>query len=199
LAVILSKKANSLTKSDLQIVAAFALEKLDYNRAMLVAKRHGLLKDSKSTDAFQEARTALVKRVNEADETALARLVIECALLDSAYHEPPSGDDRLLAAARKHRIDVDALARAVREEFAAKQRKLSRRQRSRLNVRPRLRLPYSSRKKIENALGAKPSAFSCRADIGWNKSRKLTRQRSLFTLLRGNFHDLRGFPCSSTA
>jgi hypothetical protein len=39
------------------------------------------------------------------------------------YHEPSSGDDRLLTAARKHRIDVDAVARAVREEFAAKAKK----------------------------------------------------------------------------
>lgn len=123
LAAILSKIANPLTKSDLQIAATFALEKLDYNRATLVAKRHGLLKDTKGTDAFQESRTALVKLVKDADETALARLVMECALLDSAYHEPSSGDDRLLAAARKHRIDVDALARAVREEFAAKAKK----------------------------------------------------------------------------
>lgn len=123
LAAILTKAASPLTKCDLQIVAMYALEKLDYNRATLVAKRHGLLKDGKSSDAIQQGRTALVKLVKEADETALSRLVMECSLLDSAYHEPSSGDDRLLTAARKHRIDVDAVARAVRDEFVAKAKK----------------------------------------------------------------------------
>jgi ParB family transcriptional regulator, chromosome partitioning protein len=128
LAAILAKTASPLTKNDLQIVAMFALEKLEYNRATLIAKRHGLLKDSKSDNAFQESRTALVKLVKDSDETALSRLLVECALLDSAYHEPSSGDDRLLAAARKHRIDVDAVARAVRDEFATKAKKAVRKE-----------------------------------------------------------------------
>jgi len=129
LAAILSKTKDPLTKSDLQIVATFALEKLDYNRAVLVAKRHGLLKDTKNSDAFEQSRRGLTKFVKEADETTLSRLLIECALLDSAYHEPSSDDNRLLAAARKHRIDVDAVARTVREEFAAKTKKAAAKQR----------------------------------------------------------------------
>jgi len=128
LAAILAKTTSPLTKGGLQIVATFALEKLDYNRATLVAKRHGLLKETKAENGFQQSKVALAKLVKDSDETALSRLLIECALLDSAYHEPYSGDDRLLVAARKHRIDVDALNRAVREEFAAKAKKAARKQ-----------------------------------------------------------------------
>ena len=48
---------------------------------------------------------------------------MECVLLETAYSTTNGNDDRLLTTARRYRIDVERIARSVRDEFAAKAKK----------------------------------------------------------------------------
>ena len=99
------------------------LEKLEHQRRIAVAKRHKLLTGRNAETDFQQAEVGLKKFVKEAEEDELCRLLMECVLLETAYSTTNGNDDRLLTTARRYRIDVDRIARSVRDEFAAKAKK----------------------------------------------------------------------------
>jgi hypothetical protein len=117
LATVLQRASAPLKKADLQVVAQYLVEHLSYNQVPTLAKRHKveIKKDSDS------AHEILVKQVNTYDEAGLCKLLLEISLLDSAYQRSTAdGDDVLMSAAKRYRVDAEKLQKAVVEEFATK-------------------------------------------------------------------------------
>jgi hypothetical protein len=106
-----------LKKADLQIIAQYLIGHLSYNQVPALAKRHkiGVKKDSDS------AQELLAKQVGTYDEAELCKLFLEICLLDSAYQRSTTtGDDVLMNAAKRYRVDAEKLQKAVAGELAAK-------------------------------------------------------------------------------
>ena len=100
------------------------IEKLDHQRRILLAKRHKLLSGPNSDAEYQAVEKALRSFVKESSDAALCRLLLECALLDSAYQVGASAEnDSLLRVARRYRIDVDQIGRAAKESLTARAKK----------------------------------------------------------------------------
>src|ERR1700734_951512 len=117
LATILQRASAPLKKADLLAVAHYLIGHLSYSQVPALAKRHKLeaKKDSAS------AQELLAKQVATYDEAELCKLLLEISLLDSAYQRSTSRrDDVLMDAAKRYRVDVEKLQRAVAEELTAK-------------------------------------------------------------------------------
>jgi hypothetical protein len=123
LATILQRISASLKKSDLLAVAHYLIGHLSYSQVPALAKRHKVevKKDSAS------AQELLVKKASTYDEAELCKLLLEISLLDSAYQRSTtSRDDVLVDAAKRYRVDIEKLQKAVAKEFAAKRDKKTR-------------------------------------------------------------------------
>jgi hypothetical protein len=117
LATILQRVSVPLKKADLLTVADYLIGHLSYSQVPTLAKRHKVeaKKDSAS------AQELLAKQVSRYDEAELCRLVLEISLLDSAYQRSTaSRDDILIDAAKRYRVDIEKLQKAVAKEFDAK-------------------------------------------------------------------------------
>ena len=64
-----------------------------------------------------------MKKISTYDEAALSRLLLEISLLDSAYQRGDVSQDLLMDAAKRFRVDVEKVEKAVAAEFAAKHSK----------------------------------------------------------------------------
>jgi ParB family chromosome partitioning protein len=120
LATVLQRVSCPLKKADLQLVAQYLVEHLSYNQVPMLAKRHKVevKKDSSS------AHELLAKQVGTYDEAEICKLLLEVSLLDSAYQRSTgNGDDVLMSAAKRYRVDTEKLQKAVAEELAAKRDK----------------------------------------------------------------------------
>jgi ParB family chromosome partitioning protein len=123
LAAILERVSVPLKKTDLLTIAQHVLASVPYNRLPLLAKRHKL-EIGKSNASPVEI---LSKHIARYDESGLTRLLLEISLLESAYRNGGDSDaDVLLTGARRYRIDVEKMQKAVAQEFAAKQKKKER-------------------------------------------------------------------------
>lgn len=123
LASVLAKAQAPLAKADLELIAMRLLDKLEYQRRVLIAKRHKLISGKSAEIDHNEMVNGFKKMFKESDETGLSRLILECILLESAYYAPSSGDDLLLTTAKRYRIDAEKIARKVRDDLAAKAKK----------------------------------------------------------------------------
>jgi hypothetical protein len=119
LAAVLERVSAPLKKADLLTVVHHVIGQLPYNQVPTLAKRHKV-EEGKSTKTPQEL---LAKRVTTYDEAALCRILLEISLLDSAYMRSGASDELLIDAAKRYRVDVEKLEKAVVAEFAAKHRK----------------------------------------------------------------------------
>jgi len=120
LATILQRVSAPLKKPDLLTVAHYMISRLSSNQIPAVAKRHKL-EVKKDSDSGQEL---LAKQAGNYDESELCRMLLEISLLDSAYRRSSNdGEDILLSVARRYRVDVEKLQKAVATEFAAKREK----------------------------------------------------------------------------
>src|SRR5713226_1266974 len=120
LATVLERVSAPLKKADLQIIAQYLVVHLSYNQVPALAKRHKV-EVKKDSDSAQEL---LVKHIGTYDESELCKLVIEISLLDSAYQRANvNGDDALMNAAKRYRVDAEKLQKAVAKEFDAKREK----------------------------------------------------------------------------
>ena len=120
LVTILQRVSAPLKKADLLTVAHYLISRLSYNQIPAVAKRHKI-EVKKDSDSGQEL---LAKQVGNYDETELCRVLLEISLLDSAYRRSATdGEDTLLSVAKRYRVDVEKLQKAVAVEFAAKRDK----------------------------------------------------------------------------
>jgi ParB family chromosome partitioning protein len=116
LAAVLERVSAPLKKADLLTVVHHVIGQLPYNQVPTLAKRHKV-EEGKSTKTPQEL---LAKRVTTYDEAALCRTLLEISLLDSAYMRSGASDELLTDAAKRYRVDVEKLEKAVLAEFAAK-------------------------------------------------------------------------------
>jgi len=101
----------------LQIIAQYLVAHLSYNQVPALARRHKV-EVKKDSDSAHEL---LAKQVGTYDESELCKLLLEVALLDSAYQRSTAnGDDVLMSAAKRYRVDAHKLQKAVAGEIAAK-------------------------------------------------------------------------------
>jgi ParB family chromosome partitioning protein len=119
LAKVLERVAAPLKKADLLTVAQYTIGHLSYNQVPVLAKRQKV-DTAKTTKPPQEV---LMKKISTYDEAALSRLLLEISLLDSAYQRGDVSQDLLMDAAKRYRVDVEKVEKAVATEFAAKRSK----------------------------------------------------------------------------
>src|SRR5579872_3939329 len=117
LATILQRVSAPLKKADLLTVAHYLIRHLSYGQVPVLAKRHKV--EAKGDSA--SAQELLAKEVSTYDESDLCRLLLEIALVDSAYlRSVTSRDDVLMDAAKRYRVDTEKLQKTVAKEFAVK-------------------------------------------------------------------------------
>lgn len=116
LAKLLERMGAPLKKADLLTVVQYTIGHLSYNQVPVLAKRHKV-ENSKTSKPPQEV---LMKKVSTYDEAALCRVLLEISLLDSAYERGNASQDLLMDAAKRYRVDVEKVEKAVAAEFAAK-------------------------------------------------------------------------------
>jgi ParB family chromosome partitioning protein len=103
-------------KRDLLFVAERLASLLDENRAAILAKQHGI-KKAKDNDSIGKLFAAFLRR---ADEGTLGRAVVEAVILHTASRGNVS--QALRDAATAYKVDTDAIAAKVKQEFAAKEK-----------------------------------------------------------------------------
>jgi ParB family chromosome partitioning protein len=98
----------------------FAIEKLvstmDENRVEMLARQHGI-RQKRDDGGIGKTFAAFVRR---ADEGTLSRLLVESSILLATSRGNPSSV--LKDAATVYKVDTDAIAAKVRQEFAAKEK-----------------------------------------------------------------------------
>ena len=105
-----------LTKRDLLFVVERLASLLDENRLAVVARQHGI-KKAKDSDSLTKLFAAFLRR---AEESALGRALVELAILHAATRQNVLQVLRDAAAAYK--VDTDAIALKVKQEFAANEK-----------------------------------------------------------------------------
>jgi len=103
-----------LLKRDLQFLLNQIAPLLDDWRLQTLARQHGIRKD-RETDGIGKLFAAFVRRSHEG---TLSRLLVEAAVLLAAARTNPAVV--LREAAATYKIDTDAIALRVKQEFAAK-------------------------------------------------------------------------------
>ncbi|WP_263358633.1 ParB/RepB/Spo0J family partition protein [Acidicapsa ligni] len=105
-----------LMKRDLLFVVERLAAMLDENRLAIVAKQHGI-KKAKDSDSIEKLFAAFLRR---AEESMLGRLTVELTIvLAAARNNAPSV---LKEAATAYKVDTDAIASKVKQEFVAKEK-----------------------------------------------------------------------------
>jgi ParB family chromosome partitioning protein len=105
-----------LMKRDLLFIAEQMLPLLDDKRQEIVARNRGI--KPKQGESAPKLLTAFVRK---ADESALGKLIVETVILLSARTQSDGGKV-LRAAAQAYKVDTDAIALKVKQEFAAKEK-----------------------------------------------------------------------------
>ena len=103
-----------LMKHDLLFVVEHLAASLDERRMEVVARQHGI-KKAKDSDSIAKLLNAYLRR---AEEGELGRLLIEMVILNASQN---SGTV-LKEAAQHYKVDTDAIAATVKQEFAEKQK-----------------------------------------------------------------------------
>jgi ParB/RepB/Spo0J family partition protein len=106
-----------LMKRDLLFVAERLANLLDENRCAILAKQHGI-KKAKDNDSIDKLFAAFLRH---ADEGTLGRAVIEAVILITASRG--NAAQVLRDAATAYKVDTDAIAAKVKQEFAAKKKR----------------------------------------------------------------------------
>jgi ParB family chromosome partitioning protein len=120
LAAVLAKVAAPLKKADLLQVAQYVLAHLPNAQVQALAKRHKVEAD-KSNPSIE---SLLAKRIASYDEAGLCRTLLEISLLDSAYQRGSQApNDPLLESAKRYRIDLPKIEKAVAQQVAVQQEK----------------------------------------------------------------------------
>jgi ParB family chromosome partitioning protein len=128
LAEVLKRVGAPLDRADLTLVAGTLLKKLDPLRQELLARRHKLVEGTSSEVTHPQVQQAIARLLRQPEEGALSKLLIEVVLLECTDRTPTSDPDVLIATAKRHRVDVDKVRKAVEQEFTAKRAKQSAKQ-----------------------------------------------------------------------
>jgi ParB family chromosome partitioning protein len=105
-----------LMKRDLLFVVERLAAMLDENRLAIVAKQHGIRK-ANDNDSIGKLFAAFLRR---AEESVLGRLMVELTIVLAAAHS--NAPSVLKDAAAAYKVDTDAIAAKVKQEFAAKEK-----------------------------------------------------------------------------
>jgi ParB family transcriptional regulator, chromosome partitioning protein len=105
-----------LMKRDLLFVAERLASLLDDNRLSIVARRYGI-KKAKDSDSLGKLFAAYLRR---AEESVLGSVMVEATILYTSTRHNPA--QVLHAAATVYKVDTNAIALKVKQEFAAKDR-----------------------------------------------------------------------------
>ena len=105
-----------LLKRDLQFLLNQIAPLLDESRLQTLTRQHGIRKD-RETDAIGKLFAAYVRR---ADEGTLSRLLVEATILLTTARTNPAVV--LRDAAAIYKVDTNAIALKVKQEFAAKEK-----------------------------------------------------------------------------
>ncbi len=116
LAAIAAAVPVRLMKRDLLFVAERLAVLLDENRLVLLARQHGI-KKTKDNDSIEKLFLAFLRN---SDEGTLGRVLVEVSILQLASRRNPP--QVLKEAAAIYKVDTDAIALKIRQEFAAKDR-----------------------------------------------------------------------------
>ena len=103
-----------LMKKDLLFVLMRTFPLLNEWQLQTLARQHGIRKD-RETDMLDRMFTAFLRR---ADEGTLSRLLVEVSVVLATGRS--NGADALREAATVYKVDTDAIALKVKQEFAAK-------------------------------------------------------------------------------
>jgi ParB family chromosome partitioning protein len=101
-------------KTDLLFVLIQTFPLLNEWQLQTSARQHGIRKD-RETDLLDKMFTAFLRR---ADEGTLSRLLVEVSVVVATGRS--SGANALREAATVYKVDTDAIALKVKQEFAAK-------------------------------------------------------------------------------
>ncbi|MHB2006589.1 MAG: ParB/RepB/Spo0J family partition protein [Acidobacteriaceae bacterium] len=104
-----------LMKRDLLFIVERIATLLDERRLEIVARNRGI-KKAKESDSIPKLLSAYIRK---ADEGELGRLLIEMVILHSARTQPDGGKV-LKEAAEHYKVDTDAIALKVKQEFTTK-------------------------------------------------------------------------------
>ena len=105
-----------LMKRDLLFILEKLVSLMDENRVEMLARQHGI-RQKRDDGGVAKTFAAFLRR---ADEGTLSRLLVESSILLAATRGNPSSV--LKDAATAYKVDTDAIAAKVRQEFAAKER-----------------------------------------------------------------------------
>ncbi len=130
LAGVLKRIGFPLDRAGLVLVASALLNKLEPIRKEVLARRHKLIEGTTREVTYPQVQQAIVKLLRQVDEAALSKLLIEVALLEVADQTSPGDADVLTATAKRHRVDVVKVRKAVEQEFAAKRAKQATKQKN---------------------------------------------------------------------
>jgi ParB family chromosome partitioning protein len=117
LAVISAAVPVRLMKRDLLFVVERVAAMLDENRLVIVAKHHRIKKE-KDNDSITKLFVAFLRRT---EEGMLGRVLVELTIVLAAAHS--NAPKVLSEAAAVYKVDTDAIAAKVKQEFAAKAQK----------------------------------------------------------------------------
>lgn len=106
-----------LMKRDLLFIVERVTTMLDERRLEVVVRNRGI-KKAKDSDSIPKLLSAYIRKANEGE---LGRLLMEMVILNAARTQPDAGSV-LKQAAEHYKVDTDAIALKVRQEFAAKQK-----------------------------------------------------------------------------
>jgi ParB family chromosome partitioning protein len=105
-----------LMKRDLLFIAERLVSLMDENRLMAVARQHGI-KKAKDNDSIGKLFVTYLRR---AEEGVLGSVLVQLSLVLAASRQ--NGTNMLCDAATLYKVDVDAIALKVKQEFAAKEK-----------------------------------------------------------------------------
>jgi ParB family chromosome partitioning protein len=105
-----------LMKRDLLFILEKLVSVIDENRVEMLARQHGI-RQKRDDGGVSKTLAAFVRR---ADEGTLSRLLVESSVLLAATRGNPSTVLKEVASAYK--VDTEAIAAKVKQEFAAKEK-----------------------------------------------------------------------------
>jgi ParB family chromosome partitioning protein len=103
-----------LMKRDLLFILEKLVSVLDENRVEMLARQHGI-RQKRDDGGIGKTLTTFIRR---ADEGTLSRLLVEASILLASSRGNPTAI--LKEAATAYKVDTDAIAAKVKQEFAAK-------------------------------------------------------------------------------
>jgi len=105
-----------LMKRDLHFVLMQTFPLLNEWQLQTLARQHGIRKD-RETDMLDKLFSAFLRR---ADEGTLSRLLVEVSVILASGRS--DGTNALREAATIYKVDTDAIALKVKQEFSAKEK-----------------------------------------------------------------------------